>query len=88
MALLPALAGLSGAAGLMPAELADGFRTAVFIAGATCAAGGLVAVLTITNPRRTAAQPLAQETSFHCALGGPPLRGDAAPPSGQTQHAA
>jgi EmrB/QacA subfamily drug resistance transporter len=88
VALLPALAGLSGAAGLMPAELADGFRTAVFIAGATCAAGGLVAVLTITNPRRSQAQPRAEETSFHCALGGPPLFGDIAPPSGQTQHAA
>ena len=58
VALLPALAGL-GAAGLMPAELAAGFRTAVFIAGATCAAGGLVAVLTITNPRRTAPTPRA-----------------------------
>ena len=52
VALLPALAGLSGAAGLMPAELAEGFRTAVYIAAATSAAGGLVAVLTITNPRR------------------------------------
>ena len=67
VALLPALAGLSGAAGLMPAELAEGFRTAVFIAGATCAAGGLVAVLTITNPRRTPPEPPAEETSFHCA---------------------
>jgi EmrB/QacA subfamily drug resistance transporter len=76
VALLPALAGLSGAAGLMPAELAEGFRTAVYIAAATCAAGGLVAVLTITNPRRTptAVDPL--ETSFHCGLDAPPLRCD------------
>ena len=55
VALLPLLAGLTGAAGLVPAELAAGFRTAVFIAGATCAAGGLVAVLTIRNPRAHAA---------------------------------
>jgi hypothetical protein len=60
----------------MPAELAAGLRTAVFIAGATCAAGGLVAVLTITNPRRTSAQVDPQQTEFHCALGGPPLRAD------------
>ncbi len=83
VALLPALAGLSGAAGLMPAELAAGFRTAVFIAGITCAAGGLIAVLTITNPRRTATKVDPQLTSFHCALGGPPLRADPVAPSGQ-----
>jgi EmrB/QacA subfamily drug resistance transporter len=85
VALLPALSGLSGAAGLMPAELAAGFRTAVLIAGAACAGGGLVAVVTITNPKRTATPVDPQLTSFHCALGGPPLRADTVPVPG---HAA
>ena len=52
VAVLPLLAGLTGAAALHPSELAAGFRTAVFIAGATCAGGGLLAVLTIRNPAR------------------------------------
>ena len=76
VALLPALAGLSGAAGLMPAELAAGFRTAVFIAGATCAAGGLVAVLTITNPRTHAdpGRPAAQRVPLRSGRPAPPGR--------------
>ncbi len=82
VALLPALSGLSGAAGLMPDELAQGFRTAVFIAGATSVAGGLVAVLTITNPRRTPTLVDPELTSYHCALRGPPLRANPVPPAG------
>ena len=88
VALLPALAGLSGAAGLMPAELAQGFRTAVFIAGATSAAGGLVAVLTITNPRRSATRVDPLENSYHCTLCGPPLRGDPISPGENAGRAA
>jgi hypothetical protein len=34
-----------------PGALAAGFRTAVLTAVAICAAGGLLAALTITNPR-------------------------------------
>ena len=59
-----------------------GFRTAVFIAGATCAAGGLVAVLTIRNPVGTApAQPQPRVTRSTARCGGPPLRGPR-PPAG------
>jgi EmrB/QacA subfamily drug resistance transporter len=60
---LPALAGLTGTGYLHPGALAAGFQTAVLIAGTVCAAGGLLAALTITNPprvprprRRTAAR--------------------------------
>jgi len=75
VAVLPVLAGLTGAAALEPTQLAHGFRLAVFMAGATCAAGGLLAALTIRNPRRTPTPPpAADQTSFHCALGAPPLR--------------
>ncbi len=80
VAVLPALAGLSGAAALAPAHLASGFRTAVFIAGVACAAGGGLAALTIRNPDRPG--PVADDqpqATFHCGVGAPPLRGALAP---------
>ena len=40
VAVLPLVAGLTGAAGLVRPSWPTGFRTAVFISGATCAAGG------------------------------------------------
>jgi EmrB/QacA subfamily drug resistance transporter len=74
VAVLPLVSGLTGAAALGPEELAGGFRTAMFVAGATSAAGGLLAVLTIRNPARTGAPADDSVPSFSCALGGPPLR--------------
>ena len=53
VAVLPLLAGLTGAAALESAELATGFRTAMVISGFVCAAGGVLAALTIRNPART-----------------------------------
>jgi EmrB/QacA subfamily drug resistance transporter len=73
VAVLPLVAGLTGAAALSSGELADGFRIAVFVAGATCAAGGLLAVLTIRNPARPAPTEESPPT-YHCTLFGPPLR--------------
>ncbi len=75
VAVLPLLAGLTGAAALGPSELAAGFRTAMFIAGATCAAGGLLAVLTIRNPGRPARAGIeVPPPAFLCGVAGPPLR--------------
>jgi EmrB/QacA subfamily drug resistance transporter len=74
VAVLPLAAGLTGAAALAPSELADGFRTAVYIAGATCAAGGLLAVLTIRNPARRPAPGTEPECPHFCGVAGPPLR--------------
>jgi hypothetical protein len=51
VAILPALAGITGASYLPPGEFAGGFRTAVLIAGAVCAAGGVLAATTIRNVR-------------------------------------
>ena len=77
VAVLPLLAGLTGAAALTPDELAAGFRTAVFIAGGASAAGGLLAVLLIRNPPRrapTAEGAAEAPCTFHCGVGAPPLR--------------
>jgi EmrB/QacA subfamily drug resistance transporter len=75
VAVLPALAGITGAAYLHPDELAAGFRTAVLVSGALCAIGGLLAAVTITNPARghrpgDAGMP---EQCLHCGLDAPPL---------------
>jgi EmrB/QacA subfamily drug resistance transporter len=75
VAVLPALAGITGPSYLHPDALAAGFRTAVLISGGLCAAGGLLAAVTITDPRRV--PPSAGEPSsgacLHCGLDAPPL---------------
>jgi EmrB/QacA subfamily drug resistance transporter len=73
VAVLPALAGITGNSYLHPAALAHGFKNAAIMAAAFCAAGGVLAALTIRNPTRAkCAQTTPQE--FTCALDAPPLR--------------
>lgn len=73
VAVLPALAGITGDSYLNPVQLGTGFRTAMLVAAATCLAGGLLAAGTIRNPARLPqARWLAEE--HHCGLDGPPLR--------------
>jgi fructose-specific phosphotransferase system IIC component len=75
VAVLPALAGITGTSYLHPSALVAGFRTAALISGAMCAAGGLLAAFTITNPARVP-QPTgapAPEECLHCGLDAPPL---------------
>jgi EmrB/QacA subfamily drug resistance transporter len=74
VAVLPLAAGMTGAAGLTPHELAHGFRTAVYIAGATCAFGGLLATLTIRNPARPPAKGAEVKCPYSCAVSIPPPR--------------
>jgi EmrB/QacA subfamily drug resistance transporter len=60
---------------LHPHALAAGFRTAALISGAACAAGGVLAAFTITNPPqvpRPAGAP-APGRCLHCGLDAPPL---------------
>ena len=77
VAVLPAVSGVSGAAYLHPGQLADGFRTAALLAGAWCAAGGLLAAVGIRNPgaaapgRRGPGLRRRQEY-VHCGLDAPP----------------
>ena len=56
VAVLPALAGITGDAYLHPAELTRGFHTAVLIAAVASAAAGLLAAATIRNPPRRLAR--------------------------------
>src|SRR3984957_20612620 len=72
VAVLPLLAGLTGAAALSSATLATGFRTAMLISGLLSAAGGLLAALTIRTPVRTTAAA-AQEPTWNCGVSGPPV---------------
>ena len=50
VAVLPALAGITGDSYLHPAELAHGFKVAAIMAAVFCAAGGVLAFFTITQP--------------------------------------
>jgi EmrB/QacA subfamily drug resistance transporter len=73
VAVLPALAGITGDSYLHPAVFAADFRKAALIAAAFCAAGGVLAGLTIRNPTRAkCAETTPRE--FNCSLEGPPLR--------------
>jgi hypothetical protein len=67
VAVLPVAAGISGADALEPARFAAGFRTAMTIAAALCAAGGLLSWLAIRNP-----EPEPADHPMSCPLSAPP----------------
>jgi EmrB/QacA subfamily drug resistance transporter len=71
VAVLPAAAGLTGAAYLHPAHFSAGFHTASLISAGMCVAGGAVAAVFIRNPRRAAPAAPPQQV-LHCGLDGPP----------------
>jgi EmrB/QacA subfamily drug resistance transporter len=73
VAVLPALAGITGDSYLHPAVLAADFSKAAWIAAAFCAAGGVLAALTIRNPSKArCAETTPRE--FSCSLEATPLR--------------
>jgi hypothetical protein len=72
VAVIPVVAGITGDAYLVPADLDDGFTAGMVICAVLCAAGGVVALAGI---RRAAPPEPAPETPAHCALNGPPPRG-------------
>jgi EmrB/QacA subfamily drug resistance transporter len=78
VAVLPVAAGITGDSYLHPAELSRGFQNALLIAAIACAAGGLLAAVTIRNPPRGRARPAGPERpagrEIHCGLDAPPLR--------------
>lgn len=75
VAILPALAGITGQAYLHSDALAAGFRIAVLISGGLCGAGGVLAAVTISNPRRSfqSAETSAAGHYMNCGLDAPPL---------------
>jgi EmrB/QacA subfamily drug resistance transporter len=72
VAVLPALAGITGSSYLHPASLAHGFKVAAMISAVFCAAGGVLAGLTIRNPARAAGP--AAPCPPNCALEATPLQ--------------
>jgi EmrB/QacA subfamily drug resistance transporter len=74
VAVLPALAGITGDSYVHPAALASGFRTAMLIAAGACAAGGVLAAVTVRNPVRLPEPARRLGEELHCGLEGPPLR--------------
>ncbi len=67
VALLPAVAGITGDSYLHPAVFETGFQRAALIAGGICAAGGLLAAATIRNPRRPGAPQARGHREFDAA---------------------
>jgi EmrB/QacA subfamily drug resistance transporter len=74
VALLPALAGLTGAEHLSPSAFADGFHTAATIGAGLCLAGAAVAAVGIRNPAPTRPVPTAPRPESACPVDAPPLR--------------
>jgi EmrB/QacA subfamily drug resistance transporter len=79
VAVLPAVAGLSGDSYLHPARFSSGFHVAVLVAAAACVVGSALAVLTIRGPRRPAAG--AGDHLWYCAVTAPPLGRDLQSPA-------
>jgi hypothetical protein len=79
VAVLPSLAGITGADYLRPGDLSAGFHKAILVATSLCVAGGALAAAGIRNPRRdpdlepAPARGPQAASCFHCALDASPL---------------
>jgi EmrB/QacA subfamily drug resistance transporter len=69
VAVLPALAGITGERFYDPTAMAEGFQTAMVACAVLAAGGGVLAWATIRSER-----PAPAETHFSCAVAGTPLR--------------
>jgi hypothetical protein len=79
VAVLPVVAGISGADALEPAVFNDGFQVAMIIAAVLCAAGGVLSWLTIRNPEPAPERAEPEDGHrYSCPLSAP------APASGRT----
>jgi len=74
VALLPAAGGITAEAYRHATEFAAGFHRASLLAGVLCAAGGVLAAITIRNPAQPRLAGAGEECLVHCALDGPPQR--------------
>ena len=75
VAVLPAIAGITGDSYLHPARFSAGFHMAVVVAAACCGVGAVLAVLMVRNPVRRPER--AEPGRWHCAVDAPPLSGAA-----------
>ncbi len=77
VAVLPALAGLSGTSYLNAGKFSAGFHIASLISAGLCVGAGVLAFLTIRNPRPAAPEAAAraeERPCLHCGLDSPPRR--------------
>ncbi|SEM85860.1 drug resistance transporter, EmrB/QacA subfamily [Streptacidiphilus jiangxiensis] len=79
VAVLPAIAGITGSAYLHPATFSSGFHKAVLVSGALCVLSGLMAAALIRNPARPTAAAAPGEAGpaapqHSCGLDAPPNR--------------
>jgi MFS family permease len=81
VAVLPLVAGIAGGAALQPGHFAAGFRVAVIIAGVICAAGGVLAAVTIRNPPTAEHLATHHMRNWHCAIDGAPLQAAVSAPA-------
>ncbi|MEU4427611.1 MFS transporter [Actinoplanes sp. NPDC024001] len=80
VAVLPAAAGITGAAYMNPAEFTDGFHTASMICAGLCVFAGALAAVTIRNETRPPAAAPSQP--WHCQLDAPVPRAAVTPSPG------
>jgi len=80
VAVLPALAGITGAAYLHPVEFSAGFHRAALICAGLCVLGGALSAAAIRNQRRApgpaqvpAPAPVVPAARVHCGLDAPPV---------------
>jgi EmrB/QacA subfamily drug resistance transporter len=74
VAVLPAIAGITGTAYLDPEEFSAGFHTASLISAGLCVLGGALAAMTIRNPREAVPGPRVATHHRHCGFDAPPAR--------------
>ena len=75
VAVLPAIAGITGDSYMDPVALTHGFRIAIVVSAGMCVLGGVLAAFTIRNPARDVPSRHRLDHEMHCALEAPPLRG-------------
>jgi len=76
VAVLPALAGITGSAYLHPVEFSAGFHRAALICAGLCVLGGALSAAAIRNARRApvpAPAPVVPAARVHCGLDAPPV---------------
>jgi predicted MFS family arabinose efflux permease len=75
VAALPIAVGITTATYVHPAELTDGFQTAMVVSGFLAVGGGVLSWLTIRNPAPAAGRAPEVPCNYHCAVDATPLAG-------------